>query len=686
MAVSTAIQATPATHSHVLAPMASGGLSPEAQRLLRVAAVFGPTFVLSDVAGVLGEPVGRLLRSMQELLDARLIGANGESLTFPDANVQTNVYAAIPQPIRMALHRQIGALLLDQGGAAATAARHLMVGARRGDRRALAGLDRACKEVRACAPVAAADLAMRALELTELADEDRAGRALIAVECLIAARRIGEATRLARATLESGNLGTKAAAELRLIVSATLLMTGRPAEAVAVAESVLAESDLPSGLSSRAELARLLGLLVSEDFTGARLTAEAILGGDRLGGDELLGGALTALAFIAWDQGRVADTLGLLRAAVKRNDTAVPTAGRVYPRMGLAAVFTVLGCYKEAETAIAETREEIKEAGDTFWSPVPDILSSRLRMRQGKLAEAGEDANRGLAASEELETMIFVPMALSVLTDASLRRGEIGEAGRPDQSGSQPFSGRMVMGESTHCLIEAQVEEARGGAAEAMNSLSEVYDHLPMHRRVLVEEPAAAAWMVRVALASSDWDRAEAVVACAEQLAEENSEFLSIAASAGHARALLDQDPERLREAARCHVHPWASASASEDAGILFARRGDSQGAEALLQEALARYEEAGAEFDLARVRSRLRKLGVRRRHWCRSERPATGWGSLTETEERVASLVAEGLTNVKVAERMFLSRHTVDFHLRQVFRKLQVCSRVELTRLALER
>jgi DNA-binding CsgD family transcriptional regulator len=47
--------------------------------------------------------------------------------------------------------------------------------------------------------------------------------------------------------------------------------------------------------------------------------------------------------------------------------------------------------------------------------------------------------------------------------------------------------------------------------------------------------------------------------------------------------------------------------------------------------------------------------------------------------------LVAEGLTNRQVAERMFLSRHTVDFHLRQVFRKLGINSRVELVAVALE-
>ena len=59
------------------------------------------------------------------------------------------------------------------------------------------------------------------------------------------------------------------------------------------------------------------------------------------------------------------------------------------------------------------------------------------------------------------------------------------------------------------------------------------------------------------------------------------------------------------------------------------------------------------------------------------------GWGSLTETELSVTGLVAEGLTNAQVAERLFVSRYTVDFHLRAIFRKLDVRSRVDLTRIA---
>jgi DNA-binding CsgD family transcriptional regulator len=61
------------------------------------------------------------------------------------------------------------------------------------------------------------------------------------------------------------------------------------------------------------------------------------------------------------------------------------------------------------------------------------------------------------------------------------------------------------------------------------------------------------------------------------------------------------------------------------------------------------------------------------------------GWHSLTGTELSVAELVAQGLTNREAAERLFLSHHTVGFHLRSIFRKLGTNTRVELARLAVE-
>jgi DNA-binding CsgD family transcriptional regulator len=67
-------------------------------------------------------------------------------------------------------------------------------------------------------------------------------------------------------------------------------------------------------------------------------------------------------------------------------------------------------------------------------------------------------------------------------------------------------------------------------------------------------------------------------------------------------------------------------------------------------------------------------------------KRPAGGWESLTPTERQVVELVAQGLTNPQVAERMFISRGTVKAHLAHIFQKLDVRSRSELAALTARR
>ena len=65
------------------------------------------------------------------------------------------------------------------------------------------------------------------------------------------------------------------------------------------------------------------------------------------------------------------------------------------------------------------------------------------------------------------------------------------------------------------------------------------------------------------------------------------------------------------------------------------------------------------------------------------ARRPSFGWDSLTDAEHSLVHLIAEGLTNKEAGAELFVSRHTVDSHLRHIFRKLGINSRVELARIA---
>ncbi|MFD1933319.1 tetratricopeptide repeat protein [Nonomuraea mangrovi] len=84
-------------------------------------------------------------------------------------------------------------------------------------------------------------------------------------------------------------------------------------------------------------------------------------------------------------------------------------------------------------------------------------------------------------------------------------------------------------------------------------------------------------------------------------------------------------------------------ASATEDLGVLLAADGRHDDAVESLDRALAIYHEIGSVRDSARVRKRLRGMGVHYRHWSYADQPVCGWDSLTETELNVSLLVADG-------------------------------------------
>ena len=74
-----------------------------------------------------------------------------------------------------------------------------------------------------------------------------------------------------------------------------------------------------------------------------------------------------------------------------------------------------------------------------------------------------------------------------------------------------------------------------------------------------------------------------------------------------------------------------------------------------------------------------LREAGIRRGHRGPRNRPQTGWSSLTPTERTIAHLVAEGLSNPQIGERLYVSRRTVQTHIAHVFAKLHFTSRAQL-------
>jgi DNA-binding CsgD family transcriptional regulator len=192
--------------------------------------------------------------------------------------------------------------------------------------------------------------------------------------------------------------------------------------------------------------------------------------------------------------------------------------------------------------------------------------------------------------------------------------------------------------------------------------------------------------LARIALAVGDGDLAAQALAAVRRRSELNPGVTTIAAVEAHVSGLVEGRIEDLaRSVALFEESPrrLALGSALEDYGRCLATTDRAAGV-AVLGRALELYLTLGAEWDARRVRGRLADLGVRRRIVSVRE-SGGGLPSLTGAETQVARLVSDGSTNREIADRLFLSPHTVNSHLRHIFAKLAINSRTELARIVAE-
>jgi DNA-binding NarL/FixJ family response regulator len=658
------------------------GLSPRTRHLLQVAAILGRCFEADDVADMLGEPLARLLPALDEAEAAGVLVRGPDLLDFRHHLSWMAVTETIAPTVRRALHRQAGHMMLERGSSAGSAAAHLMEGARPGDAAALACLDRAVREVLPTSPETAAEMAVRAVELTVPGDAALFDRVLSAVRALTTAGRLSEAVGLARPALGPATTPPGRGAQLRYELAYALLQAGRVADAVAEAETAIDQGDLPDELRGLLEQVLSHGPLGSKARHRARQRAEAVLACPEDHSKPSLIAAHLVLTDIAWSEGRAADGLGHSHEAAR---IAFSEPIRyIRPHVLHACTLMDMRRLTEAETALRIATEQITALGTTAHAAIPTLLRARLRLIEGRLDDAATEARAGLATADKLGAHLYDVFGTTVLATVALRRGDLTAAeAYADLSGSHEVPDLEPMSAwwwANWC--PTLVAEAQGGPERTVDLLDAPYTDPGERRLLLMIEADAAAWLTRIALARGDRTGANAVTATAERLARDAPDFPTLTASAAHARGLLHHDTAALAHAATAHLTSWSRASAAEDLGVMVARAtGDTDRKAAIhhLDQALSAYQQAGAQRDVARVRARLRRLGVRRRHWTASKRPAFGWDSLTETERNVAALAAQGLTNPQIAARMFVSRDTVKFHLSQVFRKLGIASRVEL-------
>jgi DNA-binding CsgD family transcriptional regulator len=335
----------------------------------------------------------------------------------------------------------------------------------------------------------------------------------------------------------------------------------------------------------------------------------------------------------------------------------------------------------EARAALEAGRRACERHGVRWPLPSFQEWLATERFLAGDWDDALAELEAALALAEETGERYSLVHTLGLRALLALHRDDLPAA----EAAAARAAGELDAGSPrfrSHWAtwVKALLLEANGAVPEAHATLAGVWDWC---RRAgfALEYPVLGPDLVRLALAAGDRERAAQVAAAVAEVADRNA-VPWITGAALRCRGLAAGDPGILRAAVDAYAagsRPLELALAAEDAAGALTRAGDAAAATGLLERALAGYERLDAARPAARAAAALRRLGVRRGARGPRRRPRLGWESLTPTEDRVVDLVAEGLSNPQIGERLFISRRTVQTHLAHVFAKLGISSRTQL-------
>jgi DNA-binding CsgD family transcriptional regulator len=649
----------------------------EELELLGLASVLGTSFSAEDLALLAERPVVQLVPALQSARRAGVLGEQGERLAFRHDLIRDALYQDLPVSVRRALHGAFARALDAAGQPPERMTEHLLRAAAPGDERSLNSLVSAARGLTSRGPTAAVDLYRRAIDLA--ADPAAARLELLPelAEALVSAGVLGEAEEACREAISRG-LDPQVASHLRLQL--VMLLTRRPRTAAALreAEAGLAAADTPAQSRMRLRSWMALTRVFEGDLDGAVRDAKAVLPAD----EDLLSRslALDALALVASARGRFAEAAALIGESAREVE-AIGTreAYDSCPHMILGLQLARLDELDQAYDAIQRGRRASESLGmvDTLASfhyqlALVDLVRGHIDDALAELATHHQYA-------EQTGAGWSVP-ADSVHSLIALHRGDLLAAERHVSAAEQAAAaGAPQHAIDLMVLARARLLEATGNRPAALDTLSRAFE-MADAAGAAAYHPVVAPELARLAALAGQPDRAAATVPALERICELNPGIRSLKAAALHARGWLEGDRAALESAAcliRDSGRPLEAARIAEDAAA--STREEPERARELLDGARAAYERSGATYDLARVDAALRALGSRRGVRGRRQRPRTGWEALTDTELSVVRLVAERLTNPEIAERLFISRRTVQTHVSHALAKLGVSSRREL-------
>ena len=640
--------------------------------LLAAACVAEPTVdMLAHVAGTTAERMAALL---EEVESRGVIEINGNRVCYAHPLLARGVYVGASPARRRRMHRA----LADAVDQPELKARHLALASSRKDPEILQALDDAAHAARARgAPGAAAELLDLAIKL----GGDTPSRRLRSAGHHFRAGDTDQAHAVLSPGIDQMRPGTLRALALNLLAGIWIYRRSFD-EAAGVLKDAVRDAEDNTGVLAQTLLLLSFAQANTGEYAEAlRNSEEAVKYAEELGIPVLTSQALADWQILSALCGQGFDETSLRRAVdLEDPDVDVPIPFRGHS--AAAQVLSWAGRLDEAYEHMQVLRRRCIDRGadsDMLFVAVWDTL---INVWRANFAEGAETADDAMERAEQMGGDHGLVIALTV-------RGLVAA-----------YTGRV---EQARADARAAIEAAdRFGAPLLAEwprmTLGFVSASLGDHHQTLTDlAPLVAAFdqlcCTEIIKAGFVPDAVEAMVALGRvdearpmiEALERNGSRLDrpwMLAIAARCRAMVlasAGDVEAAEQAARQAMTehdrlamPFERARTQLLLGQLQRRQRQKHAAAATLGEAMRTFDALGAPLWAERTRAELARTNVA------GERTRV----LTPSEQRVADLAAEGMTNRDIAASLFVSAKTVEANLTQIYRKLGIRSRAELGRL----
>ena len=655
-------------------------LSEDTLQALRAASILGSSFTVTELSVTMARPALELSVVLAEGIAGRVLEEYGAVIRFRHDLIRDAIYEDLPLSVRRGLHREAGQRLAQTGAPALQVAEQLARGAGQGDAEAIGWLTRAAREAAARSPDVAADLLERAAGLMAPADPGRDRLLAERASSLMVSGRNADALAACRSLLDR-DLDPQVDGPVRICLGRALLAQGQVRDALRELEQAGSSPALPGAERAAAWAWAGFARMSLGDLDGAAASAEQARSAAAAAADHLtVSVAMTTLARVSESRGHLRDALQITDEAMHLADESPGRLGHRYPiRATRGHILIELGRPEEARSALGAGMRISEEIGVRWPLLLYQVFLALERFITGEWDDAIAELEASFELADEIQTV--VARAHGILSLISLHRNDLSRAEEAAGAAARDLA-RWGPGYLTTWAAwpRALIQEAGGELGQALATMTGAWDTCA-RLGLALDYPAVGADLVRLALASGDIGRARDASAAVTEVAARN-EVPWMTGAALRCRGLIEDDAEILQAAAGACAggsRPLGLALACEDAGAAFARQGRLDRARPLLDQALGIYERLGAARDLARAEATLREAGIRRGRRGTRGRPQIGWASLTPAEHAVAGLVAEGLSNPQIGERLYISRRTVQTHLAHMFAKLDIATRAQL-------